>query len=485
MLCEEGISRALKVFLGKENAPKYVLSPSTDKTLTVFESTSVVRPYAACAILRGIHFTQRRYESFISIQDKLHQNLGRQRTLISMGTHDLRKIEGPFTYQALPPEQIKFVPLNQTKEMNGRELMEFYESDRQLSRYLHIIKNSPVYPVMLDARGKVLSLPPIINSEYSKIDLYTKDVFIEITATDQAKLKISLDILVTMFSCYCTEPFTIEPVEIISKHNNLSRITPDLSPRSSSAQVSYINSCTGVNLTQDEICKNLERMCIEASPDQSDLDKINVLIPVTRADILHQCDLMEDVAIAYGFNKLPRPFPSKVATVGGQSSISKLADIVRQECAIAGWTETLTLILCSRDENYAWLRKSMPKGEAVELENPKTLEYQIARTSLLPGLLKTVRENKKYALPLKLFEVSDVVFQDLSRERASRNERHMAALWCGTTSGFEAVHGLLDRIMAMLQVKFIDSNSTADKGYWVEEGNGKKKIFFFFFFVVK
>ena len=86
-----------------------------------------VRPYAAAAILRGVKFTERRYQSFIALQDKLHANLARNRTLVAIGTHDMSKVKGPFTYEAPKPEDIKFIPLNQTKEMNGRELMEFYE----------------------------------------------------------------------------------------------------------------------------------------------------------------------------------------------------------------------------------------------------------------------------------------------------------------------------------------------------------------------
>jgi hypothetical protein len=88
-----------------------------------------VRPYAAAAILRGVKFTERRYQSFISLQDKLHANLARNRTLVAIGTHDMSKVRGPFTYEAPKPEDIKFIPLNQTKEMNGKELMEFYEVD--------------------------------------------------------------------------------------------------------------------------------------------------------------------------------------------------------------------------------------------------------------------------------------------------------------------------------------------------------------------
>ena len=89
--------------------------------------TSEIRPYVSGAILRNVKFTQARYESFIALQDKLHQNLARQRSLVAIGTHDLDTLKGPFTYEALPPKDINFIPLNQTKEMNGEELMEFYE----------------------------------------------------------------------------------------------------------------------------------------------------------------------------------------------------------------------------------------------------------------------------------------------------------------------------------------------------------------------
>ena len=78
-------------------------------------------------MLRDVTLDQARYDSFIALQDKLHQNLARQRTLCSVGTHDLDTLQGPFTYEALPPKDIKFVPLNQKASMNGEQLMKFYE----------------------------------------------------------------------------------------------------------------------------------------------------------------------------------------------------------------------------------------------------------------------------------------------------------------------------------------------------------------------
>lgn len=221
-------------------------------------------------------------------------------------------------------------------------------------------------------------------------------------------------------------------------------------------------------------------MSYTASPSPTNSsDTIDVLVPPTRADVLHQADIMEDVAIAYGFNKLPRAFPQVSGTVGQPLAINKLSDIVRLEAAMAGWSEVMPLILCSHDENFAWLNRVDDGTTAVRLANPKTTEYQVVRTSLLPGLLKTIRENKHHGVPMKIFEVSDVAFKDLSLERKSRNERHFAAAWYGKSSGFEVVHGLMDRIMLMLKSAFVvgeeglSGKAQGESAYWISEVDDK------------
>jgi phenylalanyl-tRNA synthetase beta chain len=488
MLCFEGIALMLNIFREKTPLPNYrLVTPKSGKlqTITVYPETVKVRPYVSGAILRNITFTQETYDSFIGLQDKLHQNLARQRTLVSIGTHDLDTLKGPFTYEALPPKDINFIPLNQTKKMNGEELMQFYENDKHLGKYLHIIRDSPVYPVIYDSQRTVCSLPPIINGDHSKITLNTRNVFMEITATDRTKLEIVNNIMVSMFSQYCAGPFTIEPIEIISGHNEETRQTPDLKPRLAEVEVDYVNSCCGLEAKPQQICDWLTKMCYTAKPSSKDANIIEVSVPPTRADVLHQCDIMEDVAIAYGFNRLPRTQPNKASTIAQPLMINKLGDIVRMESAMAGWSEVMPLILCSHDENFAWLNRTDDGNTAVKLANPKTAEYQVVRTSLLPGLLKTIRENKKHSVPIKVFEVSDVAFKDLTLERKSRNERHFAAAWYGKTSGFEVVHGLLDRVLLMLKTAFltheeglegkldyeIREDASKPDGYWIEEIN--------------
>ncbi|KZW04107.1 phenylalanyl-tRNA synthetase [Exidia glandulosa HHB12029] len=473
LLCIEGIARSLRVFLGKEKAPIYRLKypvGGDDKLLTLKISKDClrVRPFFAGAVLRNIRFTQRSYESFIDLQDKLHHNIGRRRILVSMGTHDLDTITPPFSYEALPPTEIEFVPLNQTKKFRADQLMAHYKTDRQLSKYLHIIEDSPVYPIIYDSKRVVASMPPIINSEHSKITLNTRNVFLDVTATDQTKLDIVLNMLVTMFSEYCEEPFTIEPIRVVLP-DGTSKVTPDLAPQRRTAHASYINACTGLSLPPKDIAELLNRMTLSATTSPTEPDQLLVEVPPTRPDILHECDIMEDAAIAYGFNNLPRTFPP-TNTVAQPLAISKLCDLVRREWAQAGWVEALPLILCSHEENFAWLNRHDDGTQVVRLANPKTLEFQVVRTSLLPGLLKTIRENRNHALPVRIFETADVVFKDPTVERQARNERHAAAVWCNKTAGFEVIHGLLDRIMQMLEIpKIASTDRTAQTGYYIAQ----------------
>lgn len=474
LVCLEGIARALRAFLGKQDPPQYTLAypPGGEKdliTVTVSQETQRVRPFFACAVLRNLKFTPMSYASFIDLQDKLHQNIGRRRSLVAIGTHDLDTLTPPFRYEARTPTNIAFAPLGRDTVHTAAELMQIYESDKHLSRYLPIIRDSDVYPIIYDAEDHVLSMPPIINSEHSKITLETKNVFIDTTATDDTKLQIVINMVASMFSEYCAEPFTIEPCRIVFPDGS-TRISPDITPRTVTAHASYINSCTSLSLTPSTIQSLLTRMTLSPTLSPNDPDALIVSLPCTRPDIFHEVDIMEDAAVAYGFNNLPDIFP-QTSTVAQPLPISRLTDVIRREWAMAGWVEALPFILCSHDENFSFMNRRDPGSLAVKIANPKTLEFQIVRTSLLPGLLKTIRENRSHALPIRVFELSDVVFQDILRERQARNERRAGAVWCARSAGFEVVHGLLDRAMKMLEVPRIGKEDGRDVGYYIKEGD--------------
>uniref|UniRef100_A0A8C2DC15 Phenylalanine--tRNA ligase beta subunit n=1 Tax=Cyprinus carpio TaxID=7962 RepID=A0A8C2DC15_CYPCA len=442
------------VFKEKLEAPRYKrVSPADGgepQRLVITEETASVRPHAVAAVLRNITFTQERYESFIELQEKLHQNICRKRTLVAIGTHDLDTISGPFTYTAKPPGEIRFRPLSQSKEYTAAELMSLYKTDSHLRHYLHIIENEPLYPIIYDSNGIVLSMPPIINGDHSKISLNTKNIFIECTATDLTKAKITLDMVVTMFSEYCDEPFTVEEAEVVYPDGRLS-VYPELAYRTETLSGDFINKRVGINESAESIAQLLTRMCLR-SEVSGEGDLIQVEIPPTRADVIHACDIMEDAAIAYGFNNIVRSTP-RTYTVANQLPVNKLTELLRQDLSAAGFTEALTFALCSEEDIADKLRKNITETRAVHISNPKTAEFQVARTSLLPGLLKTIAANRKMPLPLKLFEISDVVLKDETKDVGARNNRRLCAVYYNKSPGFEVIHGLLDRVMQLLDVK--------------------------------
>jgi phenylalanyl-tRNA synthetase beta chain len=462
LLCLEGMVRSLQIFQGKMSVPKYELSkPDKPQRLIIDASTAAIRPYVIGAVLRNVTFDKARYNSFIDLQDKLHQNLARKRTLASVGTHNLDTIIGPFTYMAKAPKDIKFVPLGQTKEYTGEQLMELYAVDSHLKPYLPIIRDSPVFPVIYDSNGVVLSLPPIINSEHSKITLETRNVFIECTATDLTKATVILDTIVTMFSQYCDKPFTVEPVETVGDDGNI-QLYPTLRHRTEVVQPNSVNGVVGIKISSDKIASLLTKMCLESTVGSD--ESISVIIPPTRHDVIHAADIYEDVAIAYGYNNIEKTIPNTL-TVAQQLPINKLSDQLRESLAQSGFTEALTFSLCSRDDVAAKIRRKIEDVPAVHIGNPKTLEFQVARTDLLPGLLKTIQANRKMPLPLKLFEISDVVLKDLCTEVGARNERHLCAVYYNKSPGFEIIHGLLDRVMQLLEVP--PSLDKSNNGYFL------------------
>ena len=465
LLCVEGLSRALRIFLGDIAAPVYQLSGDPVYTMTAKKAnTDKIRPFVVCAVLRDITFNQQRYNSFIDLQDQLHRNLCRQRTLVAIGTHDLDSIKPPFSYDARDPKSIKFVPLTpDDREFTSDDLLEFYETDataKHLKPYVPIIKDSPVYPVILDSNETVLSLPPIINGNHSKITLDTKNVFIECTATDLTKANIVLDTVITMFSEYCAKPFTVEPVTVqyegASGSIESSYVTPVLSTRQEKASVEFCNSLIGINLTAEEMKTLCNKVQLGPAELVDDDKVLRVTVPPTRSDILHPVDIAEDIGIAFGYNNIRKKIPS-TSTVGGEFDLNQFGDLLREEIGRAGYIEVLTHGLCSIHDNFTALKR--PISAAVSLSNPANVEYQVVRTTLLPGLLKTLQHNKSasFSAGFKVFEISDVVLPDEQHVVTdtivgARNSRRLCAVYAGPTSGFEVIHGLVDRIMTLTEI---------------------------------
>jgi len=471
----EGFCNGVNVFLGRQQPVQYTLTEQRH-VMRVNSSTKGLRDYVVCAILRDFNMTPEIYKRFIALQDKLHFNICRKRSLASVGTHDLDKCDpSQLVFEARPGADIVFTALKETEEMTATQLFKEY-NDRgkakcSVQEYLHLIEKKPAYPVIYDGSGQVLSLPPIINSEYSKIGVDTRNIFIEVTATDLTKANIVLNTLIAGFSEYCDNKYSVEPV-LVEYDDGMSYITPCLDAVVFQTSKTYINANLGTTFSAEEISSLLNKMSLRTEIGQNN-DDLTVCCPITRSDILHPVDIVEDVAIAFNYNNLTRRPPS-AWTVGSEQLINKVSDRIRENVAMCGFTEVLTWALGPKEENYDYMQLE-DKGQAVELTGSKTAMFEMVRTNILPGVLKTLSHNqgKGLSLPISLFEVGDVCHLCPQRDVGAANERRICALHCtNKEGGFEHIHGLLHRLMVLNGIEFEHAeNRTGKPTYALGESN--------------
>ena len=453
LLCLEGLALALRVFLEKEKMPVFKplnVLPENERQLIV-EDVEEVRPIGLAAILRGINFTNESLKGFMDLQDKLHNNICRGRKLVSMGTHDLDTIKGPFYYRALPKKDINFVPLNRTESVDGDGLMKLLKDDPKLGKYLYLLDGFDKYPVMMDSNNVIMSLPPIINSQHTKMTLDTHNVFIDITGLDLTKCEIVLNTLVAMFSIYCKEPFTVEEIKVVNKKNNEEKIYPNLKPRVFKADVDYLRTISGIHdIVPEDILKCLKKMELDGKILNE--KELEVTAPITRSDILHQCDIAEDLAIAYGYNNITKSI-TPTNCYGRQQPYNKLADLFRHEMAMGGYVEFLTMALLSEKDLYTNMLKK-PDNLSAKIFYSSCKEFEYMRNSLIPGILKSIEANKANQLPYKIFEISDVVLIDKDNEVGAANRRKLCFGYANTVSSMEIVQGMVDLLMKKIGLVF-------------------------------
>jgi phenylalanyl-tRNA synthetase beta chain len=331
--------------------------------------------------------------------------------------------------------------------MDAVKLCEVFKTDNKMKKFLPILEGHDKYPVFLDANRQVLSLPPLINSEATKITLDTKNVFIEVTAEELNKAQICLAILASQFSTHCKGEWKhkVEQVKITHEtDSSKDLVTPVLEYFDMDVEIEYINRLLGLDLDQDQIKECASKMGLTVKSFSAGSAKVEV--PPIRADILHPCDIVEDIGIGFGFNNVPRVFPP-TNTVGMYQPANKFQDLLRAEIAQAGYIECLTMSLLSFKDNYENMRLPTDLNECVQVGNPKTLEFEMVRTTLIPGLLKTLKENKNEPIPQKVFEISDCVVLSNETDTGAVNVRKIAALSLDMNSNFEVIHGLLDLLM--------------------------------------
>ncbi len=436
LLSLEGFSRAFLAFINKKPGLKNykVENPKKDYKVIVDKSVKKVRPYTACAIVTGLKLNENKIKQIIDIQEKLHGSYGRNRKKLAIGIYPLDKIKLPIKYLAKKPEDIKFQPLEFPKELNGRQILSQHPTGKE---YGNLLKDCEVFPVFEDANGEILSMPPIINSHKTgKINEDTKEVFIECSGFDLEYLKKTLNILVCAFSDLGGKIYGMEVED--SK-------MPDLEPEKVDFSIENLNKTLGLNLNEKEIEKYLGLMGIGYKKNLA-------LIPCYRTDILHEIDLAEEVAIAYGYENFKPEIPN-IATIGEESKLSILKKKISEILIGLEMLEISTYHLSTKETQFKRIGVKEFKNDTIELLDYKT-ENNILRNSLLANSIKILSENSDASYPQKIFEIGTVFYNDKKSDTGVGEKENLCISICHEKANFTELKQILNYFTKMLNIDY-------------------------------
>lgn len=398
LLISEGIARELKGILGLEKGfPKYRTKKTCFK-LIVNGEIKFIRPYIAVAAIYGYHVDKYALEELLQFQEKLNISMGRDRRKIAIGFYDLDKLNSNIIlYRAEEPKKIKYTPLGYDRELTADEILELTDKGR---KYAHLVRCFSKYPHLVTDKGQTLSMPPILNSEDTKVEEGTRNLFIDITGTDKYTVEKTLDLIAT------TLAENAECIGLVSIVNgNEVYYTPKLEPVITKVSLEYIRNNLGMqDLTREDIISLLEslRHKVEIVNDQM----LKVISPPYRYDILHPIDIVEDVAIAIGYDNL-KPEVPRTFTIGKELKKTKYLRKLREIMIGLGFQEILTFTLSSSSILEEMLE--LEKSKHVEILNPISPLYDTIRTSIIPNIVMFLKANQHEDHPVKVFEVGDTV----------------------------------------------------------------------------
>ncbi len=455
MLSEQGFARALSSFLGiNTGLRKYTAKKSSHKVI-VENSVKSVRPYTACAIIKGLSFDDEKIKEVIQIQEKLHVTYGRNRKKVAIGIYPFEKIKTPIRFAAKKPADIKFQPLEFPRELNGLQILSQHPTGRD---YGHLLEGLEKYPVFIDANDKILSMPPIINShDVGKINNGTKDVFIECSGFDYPVLGKCLNIIVTALADMGGEICTME-IDLYGKKI----VSPDLSSKEITIDRDYIKKRLGMDLKEKEIKQLLFRMGYSYS-------KGNVNVPCYRADVLHQIDIVEDIAIAYGYENIEESIP-KVVTVGEESDFEVFKRKIGDMLAGLGLIECKTFHITNKEYQSRMMNQEI---RVVELANALNKDYSCLTAWNIPLLIEILQNNKHNEYPQNIFSMGGIFKKDATVDTGVLEQESLACVLCSDESDYTRIRQILDYIFRMIGRDYnIDSTS---HGSFIEGRVGKIK----------
>ena len=442
----EGIARALRGLLNIEvGIKKYSAAKKPATEISVDTQLETIRPFIACVVARHPKMNDTIIRCLIHLQEKLDQSYGRKRRRSSIGFYDFDLITPPLRYGVAGPDEVRFVPLEGTEPLSLREILQRHPKGIE---YGHIVSENPKLPILLDSKGKVLSFPPIINSnDLGKLTSETKNVLVEVTGTSEETV---MNVLIILTTALAERGAEIGSAVVHYRYGRpRSTITPKLEERRITLPLEMIKAIIGLELRSAEILSLLRRARYNGSI--SGKKKVNVLVPCYRLDILHPVDIIEDMAIAYGLNRVEPKWPSD-PTIGGLSAMEEYSDTARELMIGLGFQEVLTFVMTNQEKLFS--RMNQAPGAVVEVANPKVTTLTCLRSWLLPSLMDFLASNTHIEYPQRLYEVGDCTVWNLNIPNRTKDVRKLACVSAHARANFTEIKSALEPLMTNLGFQF-------------------------------
>jgi len=436
----EGLTRALRGFLGLEKGSRHYVVGKPVVEVNVDPRLKNIRPFIGCSVVKDVKLTDVVIRGLMHLQDKLDMTYGRNRQKTSIGIYDYSLITQPLDYAVVKPTEIGFVPLGFAEELNLAEILERHPKGVE---YGHIIKKYPVYPILLDSERKVLSFPPIINSnDLGRVTEQTRHVLIEVTGTVHETVLNTLKFVTLSLVDRGGKAYA---ARVHYPEQDLTVVTPDFGAKRVELSVDYTNKVLGLRLTSARIAELLGVTGFDVEKVED--AKLTVQVPCYRIDVMHQVDLIEDVAIAYGYNNV-EPLWRELPTSGGVKPEQRVLDVARELMIGLGFQEVLTYTMTNPENLFT--RMNCKKGHVIEVANPKVQTFTCLRNWLLPSLMEFLGNNQSVEFPQKIFELGKVTLVDEEEETKTRDEERLAAVVSYANAGFTEIKSVLDAFLMNL-----------------------------------
>ena len=453
-----GIARQLRVHGGEKPADYSGFMSSKgrhidcgNRTVTVDPQLKDIRPYMIAFVISGKPIDEPMLLDIIQTQEKLCWNFGRKRRTVSMGVYRSSMIKWPVHYKAVDPDKTSFVPLQFEQPMTCRQILTDHPKGKD---YGWILKDAPLFPLLTDDNGEVMSMAPIINSAtLGAVQVGDSDLLVEMTGSDMTSLLLSANIVACDFA---DAGYTILPCKVEHPYDTgfgKDIVAPYYFQEPATASLAEINRLLGSQLTPEQATTALEKMGNRVSVDG---DKITVQIPPYRNDFLHEVDIIEDVMMGMELSSFP-PEKPRDFTIGRLSPVTLFSRKAKSLMVGLGYQEMIFNYLGSKKD---YIQKMNIDGQdVIEISNPMSENYQFVRPSIIPSLLAAETGSGNAVYPHKIFEIGKIAFLCEEEVTGTRTRQSLGFLTAAGDANFNTAASEVATLLHFLDLQYTVSES--------------------------